>query len=168
MKITDLSSLEEAVSFYTRHAAEKLRRQHSYAGAITVFINTSRFNKPEENYSNAFRISLPIQTASTIALTKAALCGLRKIYRRGYQFQKAGVMLSELVDAQTRQRDLFVPSSISNKTKVMSVIDAVNDRMGRGTIRLASEGISKKWLMRSGHKSQNYTTDWNELICVTK
>jgi len=168
VKITDLSSLEEAVSFYTRHAAEKLRRQHSYAGAITVFINTSRFNKPEENYSNAFRISLPIQTASTIALTKAALCGLRKIYRRGYQFQKAGVMLSELVDAQTRQRDLFVPSSISNKTKVMSVIDAVNDRMGRGTIRLASEGISKKWLMRSGHKSQTYTTDWNELTCVTK
>ncbi|WP_277267585.1 Y-family DNA polymerase [Nitrosomonas nitrosa] len=168
IKVTDLASLEEAVSLYTSRAAEKLRRQNSYARAITVFINTSRFNKPEENYSNAFRVSLSPQTASTIVLTKAAIWGLRKIYRRGYQYQKAGVMLSGLVDAQTRQADLFGLSPISNKTKVMDVIDAINVRMGRGTIRLASEGITKNWLMRRGNKSQNYTTDWDELICVTK
>lgn len=168
IKVTDLASLEEAVSLYTSHAAEKLRRQNSYAGAITVFINTSRFNKPEDNYSNAFRVSLSPQTASTIVLTKAAIWGLRKIYRRGYQYQKAGVILSALVDAQTRQADLFGLSPISNKTEVMGVIDAINARMGRGTIRLASEGITKNWLMRRGNKSQNYTTDWDELICVTK
>jgi DNA polymerase V len=72
------------------------------------------------------------------------------------------------VDTQARQADLFGLSPISNKIEVMGVIDAINARMGRGTIRLASEGITKNWLMRRGNKSQNYTTDWDELICVTK
>ena len=91
---------------------------------------------------------------------------LRNIYRLGYQFEKGGVMLSELVDAQTRQTDLFGLSPISNRTKLMEVIDNINDRMGKGTIRLASQGIKQGWSMRRENVSQNYTTDWDELLCV--
>lgn len=166
VKVKDLTSLEEAVSLYTSTAAEKMRRQGSYAGSITVFINTSRFNEPSKNYSNAFTASLSPQTASTIVLTKAAIFGLRKIYRRGYEYQKTGVVLNGLVDNETRQSDLFGLSPINKKSKVMDVLDAVNDRMGKGTIRLASEGITKSWMMKRGNKSQNYTTDWDELLCV--
>lgn len=92
----------------------------------------------------------------------------RNTITRGYKYQKAGAILSGLVDTQARQADLFGLSPISNKTEVMGVIDAINARMGRGTIRLASEGITKNWLMRRDNKSQNYTTGWDELICVTK
>ena len=167
IKVTDLASLEEAVSLYMSRAAEKLRRQHSYAAEVHVFINTSRFNGPKENYANSIRIPLPTQTASTIVLTKAALWGLRKIYRRGYKYQKAGVMLSGLVDAETRQADLFglVPKGY-NSSKLMDVVDSINNRMGPGTIMLASEGFKKTWFMQRENKSQDYTTDWDDLICV--
>ncbi|PXW84914.1 DNA polymerase V [Nitrosomonas sp. Nm84] len=166
IKVTSLTDLEEAVSLYVSRASEKLRRQHSYAGAVSVFINTSRFTEPKDNYFNVKRIPLPTQTASTIVLTKAAIWGLRKIYRRGYKYQKAGVMLSNLVDAQTRQMDLFGLSPISNRAQLMEVIDNINDRMGKGTIRLASQGIKQSWSMRRENVSQNYTTDWDELLCI--
>ena len=108
-----------------------------------------------------------MQTNSTVLLTKAALWGLRKIYRKGYRYQKAGVMLSDFVTEDNVQTDLFGTGLWGNKqVKLMEIIDKVNDRMGNGTIRLASEGIHQAWLMRRGNKSQNYTTDWNELICV--
>ena len=167
IKVTDLASLEEAVSLYMSRAAEKLRRQQSYADEVHVFINTSRFNEPKENYANSILIPLPTQTASTIVLTKAALWGLRKIYGRGYKYQKAGVMLSGLVDAETRQADLFglVPKGYTSQA-LMNVVDSINNRMGKGTIRLASEGFKKTWSMRREKKSRNYTTDWDELICV--
>lgn len=166
IKVTSLTDLEEAVSVYISRASEKLRRQHSYAGSVSVFINTSRFAEPKDNYFNLMRIPLPTQTASTIVLTKAAIWGLRKIYRRGYKYQKAGVMLSELVDTQTRQMDLFGLSPINNRNQLMEVVDNINNRMGKGTVRLASQGIKQSWSMRRENVSQNYTTDWNELLCV--
>lgn len=167
VKVTSLTDLEEAVSLYISRASEKLRRQRSYAGSVSVFINTSRFAALKDNYFNVMRIPLPTQTASTIVLTKAAIWGLRKIYRRGYKYQKAGVMLSNLVDTQTRQTDLFGLSPISNRTQLMETIDNINDRMGKGTIRLASQGIKQSWSMRRENISQNYTTDWDELLCIS-
>ena len=75
--------------------------------------------------------------------------------------------MSELVSADGRQDDLFSTISTGTKTgRLMEVIDQVNDRMGTGTIRLASEGIKQSWSMRRERKSQNYTTDWDELLCV--
>lgn len=166
VKVTALSDLEEAVSLYMSRAAEKLRKQHSYAGTISIFINTSRFEEPKDNYFNIMRIPLPTQTASTILLTKAAIWGLRKIYRPGYKYQKAGVILSDFVDAQSRQLDMFGLSHISDKANLMEVIDHINDRMGKNTIRLASQGIKQSWTMRRENMSQNYTTDWDELLSV--
>lgn len=170
--VSDLASLEESVTLYISRAAEKLRRQQSYAGSVHVSIRTSPFNEKEPYYANGMTIALPRQTDDTILLTKVALWGLRRIYRRGYQYKKAGVMLSELVPRQYRQLDLF--GSISkteadNKsTKLMSVMDQINVRMGRGTLKLASEGFRQPWKMKQGNKSPNYTTNWDELICVAK
>lgn len=75
-------------------------------------------------------------------------------------------MLSELVDAQTRQMDLFGLAPISNKTNLMDVMDNINDRMGKGSIRLASQGIKQNWSIKRESMSQNYTTEWEELLCV--
>lgn len=169
IKVTDLASLEEAVSFYISRAAEKLRRQQSYAGAVYVTIRTSPFKDKQPSYENGLTIKLPMQTDNTVLLTKAALWGLRKIYRSGYRYQKAGVMLSDLVFRKNRQDDLFGLASIdsdSRSNKLMNAIDQVNARMGRGTIRLASEGFKQSWRMKQVNRSPNYTTNWDELICV--
>jgi len=86
----------------------------------------------------------------------------------GYHYQKAGVMLSELVPRQYRQLDLFGSVSDNQSRKLMSVMDQINARMGRGMIKLASEGFKQPWKMKQGNKSPNYTTCWDELICVLK
>ncbi|WP_256206335.1 DinB/UmuC family translesion DNA polymerase [Nitrosomonas oligotropha] len=112
--VSDLASLEESVSLYISRAAEKLRRQQSYAGSVHVSIRTSPFNEKEPYYANGMTIALPRQTDDTRLLTKVALWGLRKIYRSGYKYQKAGVMLSELVSRQYRQMDLFGSISIAD------------------------------------------------------
>lgn len=168
--VSDLASLEESVSLYISRAAEKLRRQQSYAGSVHVSIRTSPFNEKESYYANGMTIALPRQTDDTILLTKIALWGLRRIYRSGYKYQKAGVMLSELVPRQYRQLDLFgtISATDTQSSKLMSVMDQINARMGRGTLKLASEGFKQPWKMKQGNKSPNYTTNWDELICVMK
>ena len=95
----------------------------------------------------------------------------RKIYRRGYKYQKAGVGLFDLsVPNQYRQLDLFGTLSVTDtkSSKLMSVMDQINSRMGRGTLKIASEGFNQPWKMKQGNKSPSYTTNWDELICVTK
>lgn len=167
--VADLASLEEAVSLYVRRATEKLRRQQLCAGAIYVAIRTSPFNEEERYYANGLTIPLPVPTDDTVRLTKAALWGLRKIYRAGYRYQKARVMLFELVPAGNRQSDLFGLAAAENKSgKLMAVMDQINAKMGSSTLKLASEGFRQPWKMKQGNRSPRYTTNWNELICVTK
>lgn len=167
--VADLASLEEAVSLYVRRATEKLRRQQLCAGAIYVAIRTSPFNEKERYYANGLAIPLPVPTDDTVRLTKAALWGLRKIYRSGYRYQKARVMLSELFSAGNRQSDLFGLAAAENKSgKLMAVMDQINAKMGSSTLKLASEGFRQPWKMKQGNRSPRYTTNWNELICVTK
>lgn len=167
--VSDLASLEEAVSLYIHRAAEKLRRQQSHAGAVYVAIRTSPFNGKERYYANGLTIPLLTPTGDTIRLIKAALWGLRKIYRGGYRYQKAGVMLSELASAGNRQSDLFNPVVTESKSgKLMEVMDQINARMGSSTLKLASEGFRQPWRMKQRNRSSGYTTKWDELICVTK
>lgn len=167
--VKDLKSLEESVSSHIAKAAEKLRRQQSYAGSVHVFITTSRFNKPDENYHNTYKIKLPTQSADTILLTKAALWGLHKIYRSGYKYNKAGVMLSDFVTNENRQNDMFGLRLEDGKSKrLMKVMDQINARMGKGTIKLASEGTDQHWNMKQGSRSQSYTTRWDELVAVNE
>lgn len=165
--VKDLTSLEESVSSHIAKAAEKLRRQQSYAGSVHVFITTSRFNSPEEKYYNDFKIKLPTQSADTILLTKVALWGLHKIYRRGYKYNKAGVMLSDMVDSDHRQADMFgLRLEDSKSKKLMKVIDQINARMGKGTVKLGSEGTDQLWKMKQCSRTPNFTTNWDELIAV--
>lgn len=167
--VSDLASLEESISLYINRAAEKLRRQQSYAGSVYIAIRTSPFSEKERYYANGLTIPLPAPTDDTMRLTKAALWGLRKIYRGGYRYQKAGVMLSELVSANNRQLDLFGSITTERKSsQLMDVIDQINARMGKSTLKLASEGFRQPWKMKQGNRSPSYTTKWDELICVTK
>ena len=103
-------------------------------------------------------------TNDTRLLCRAALNGLRQIYRSGYAYQKAGVMLTGIIAATARPRTLFDDVAAQQKSAaLMATLDHINRRMGSGTMQLLGEGVRKSWSMRRGNVSQRYTTEWNEL-----
>jgi DNA polymerase V len=127
--INTLGEMEEAVSVYTSRVAEKLRHERLAATVLTVCLTTNEF-KEGPQYSNALTLTLPIVTDSTADLIKSALQGIRVIYRDGYHYKKAGVMLTGLVSASQTQADLFDSQDRGRTKRLMSVLDAVNDRWG--------------------------------------
>jgi DNA polymerase V len=165
--VRDYNSLAESITLYMSRAAEKLRRQHSFAGSVHVYIRTSPFKLDALQYSNGMTIPLPSLTDDTRQLVNFALWGLRQIYRAGYEYAKAGVMLSELVTAQGVQTDLFSSVQASPKSEaLMSAIDGINRKMGKESIKLASEGFKRPWKMKQENKSPSYTTMWGEVLNV--
>jgi DNA polymerase V len=157
-----LPELEEAVSTYIARAAEKLRRQHSVAGALQVYIRTNPFKPEHPQYQRGLTLPLPAPTGDTRTLTRAALWGLKHLFKPGYAYQKAGVMLMELRDAGVVQGQLF-DAAPPDRPALMQVIDRANAQWGRGTLRLASEGVKKSWQMRRERVSPAYTTRWEDL-----
>ena len=165
--VRDYVSLSESVTLYMSRAAEKLRKQHSYAGSVYIHIRTSPFKPDEPYYGNGMTISLPSPTDDTRQLVNVALWGLRQLYKPNFNYQKAGVMLGELVSAEGCQTDLFANKSTSlNSNKLMTVMDGINQKMGKESIKLASEGFKRPWKMKQENKSPSYTTNWNEVLFV--
>lgn len=163
-KVRDLQSLQEAVTLYISTASEKLRKQQSFAGAVSVYIRTSPFGDGAK-YANSMTIALPAPTDDTLQLTATALWILKKIYKRGYEYHKAGIMLTDICSKMEQQTDLFGYQPASHKTdKLMSTLDAINAKMGKSTLRLASQGFNAPWKMRQDNKSPNYTTEWGSII----
>ncbi len=159
--------LEEAVATYVGRAAEKLRRQGSLAGAVQVYIRTNPFKEDHPQYQRGLTVPLPEPADDTRLLACAALMGLRRLYKPGYAYQKAGVMLLDLSDAQHTQTALF--DTGRGNPALMRVMDRINAHWGRGTLRLAAEGVpasNRDWRMRRGMMSPCYTTRWAELPVV--
>jgi DNA polymerase V len=164
VSVVALADLEQAVIAYTSRAAEKLRSQHSLAGGIQVYIRTNPHKDKAPQYQPAMLIPLFEPTDDTRLLCRAALSALRQIYRSGYAYQKAGVMLTEIIAATARPRTLFEDVAAQQKsTALMQTLDRINRRMGSGTVQLLGEGIRKSWSMRRENVSQRYTTEWDEL-----
>lgn len=157
-----LPELEEAVSTYMARAAEKLRCQKSVAAAVQVYIRTNPFNESHPQYQQAITVPLTQATSDTVRLTRATLWGLRRIYRPGFAYQKAGVMLLDLQPATQTQGVLFGTASPEHSA-LMQVMDRANARWGRGTLRLAAEGVKKPWQMKRERMSPAYTTRWEDL-----
>ena len=159
-----IDALAEAVTMYIGRACEKLRTQQSLCGAIHVFIQTNRFREQDPQYSNGLTVPLVEPTDDNRRLANAALQGLNAIYRGGYQYKKAGIMLMNLTPNTQRQNDLFRDSiERENSVKIMQVLDEMNVRYGRDTVQLGSSGTSRHWAMRAENKMPCYTTRWEEL-----
>lgn len=165
--VREIEGLAEALTLYTTRAAEKLRKKQLFAGSVYVYIRTSPFREDSRFYSNALTVPLPVATHDTRQLVKAALWALRRIYQPGHDYAKAGVSLGELVPAQAIQQDLFHSGpQADNTARLMQAMDAINRKMGRATLRLASEGRQQPWQMKQMRKSPSYTTNWKDLLCV--
>lgn len=163
--VHDRPQLEEAVASYIAIAAEKLRSQKSLAGMVQVYIRTNPHQKDHPQYQPGVTVPLPSASDDTLRLTRAALWGLRRIYRPGYAYQTAGVALLGITQAGHRQLTLF--SGAKDNTRLMAVMDRINGIWGRGTLYSAAEGISKDWKMKRERKSPSYTTRWDQLPVVT-
>lgn len=160
--VTRLSELEHAVIAYTSRAAEKLRHQHSIAICVQTYLSTSPHKAP--HYQPALSLPLAEYTDDTRVLCQATLSGLQQIYRSGYAYKKAGVVLSGIIAADDRPRILFDDESTRLKsTALMLTLDQINRRMGSGTVRLLGEGIKKNWAMKRDGVSPRYTTELGEL-----
>jgi DNA polymerase V len=203
--VTAQDELSQAVSEFTSRAAQKLRRQGLKASQILTFIRTSPFRKQDEQYSRSQVWPLIRPTQDTAVLVAAALGNLRAIYRPGFNYAKAGVMLMDLVGEGFVQGELdwdapqdsprhatgaeptsepaseFKPEPKPNmangtpkdRSKVMTAMDSLNDRYGRGTVKVASGGTEQEsrvrpagWQMKQERRTPGYTTDWDGLAVV--
>ncbi len=166
-----LSDLRQAVAEFTCRAAEKLRKQNSVTANLTVFIQTSPFRR-DRQYGNSLTVSLWQPTSDSASLVAAAMTALVTIYKPGYNFAKAGVMLLDIRPAALEQGRLNLgqESERPNREALMQVMDALNARFGRGTLQLAGAGIPKQikppWAMQQERLTPNYTTQWSDLPCA--
>ncbi len=166
-RITSFEELIEPVTLYATRAGEKLRSQNLLAQSLSVFIRTSPFAKEAMPYAGAEHLGLESATDDTRELVRFALMGLKRIYRPGLIYQKAGVGLSNLSANRACQEGLFCDRSKAARGRsLMKVVDQVNQRLGKGTVKLLSEGIDQRWKVRSESKTPCYTTRLEDLPLV--
>lgn len=163
--VSSISELKESVAMYCSVAAEKLRKSNQLASVIQIFILTNYHKKTDPQYANAMTQLLPFPTSDTLIMVKTAHEMLTEIYKEGYKYKKAGIILLNLMSADAVQLDLFRSYSAKEKGgKLMKTMDAINKKWGRGTLQLATIGIRKPWTMKQEKISKRYTTSWDELI----
>lgn len=161
--VKTLPELEEALSSYATTGAEKLRLDRSVASVVGVFLGTNPFKK-EPQYSNYYSTGLSYPTAESNVLIQVALRSLRKIFRSGFSYKKVGIFLFGISPETAVSPNLFGEYYDGSRSQtLMEVLDRVNQRMGRDTLRFASSGTSNEWQMRREHLTDKFTTSWQEL-----
>lgn len=165
--VTAFDDLAESVAYFTTRAAEKLRHDGSVASSLCVYIRTNPFKQDDPQYQRSMIVPLSQPSDDTTKLVSASLMGLKSIYKSGYKYKKSGVLLMGLQSKETVQATLFDdPAKQAKSANLMGVMDAINRKMGQGSVTIAASGISQRWAMRRERKSPNYTTDWDELPVV--
>ncbi len=166
-RLKELPSIKEAVATYMMRASEKLRAQQSLCKKIRVSIRTGMFNPEEAKYANGVVIDLPYPTDDVRLLTKMAVDALDQLFRPGFKYSKAEVLLLNLCQPGEYTDDLFAASQPANTSKVMTVLDQINNRWGRGTLRAASVPLNPEWGMRREMMSRSFTTRLDQLWRVS-
>jgi DNA polymerase V len=167
-RLTEYRELSEALSEFGSRAAEKLRRQQSVTGHISVFLRTNPFNPNEPQYQRAAGITLSFATQDTRVIVATANRLLKEIFREGYRYQKCGVQLGKIAPAiLPEQADLFEFAAVNagHRAQLMQALDQINRRFPHST-RLAVAGFNQTWRPKAERISQRYTTDWGELMHV--
>jgi DNA polymerase V len=160
-----IEEIAERVATFTAHCAEKLRKQQSQCNMIMVFVHTNRFSQEEPQYSRSIVIKTDYPTDSTIDLNRYAQIGLNAIFKEGYNYKKAGVILMGLTPNSQVQLSLFNASNPKHQP-LMSVIDRLNQSMGKTAVRFATQSIGRKWKMKQEKLSPCYTTRINEILSI--
>jgi len=166
-KVTKLEELKESITTHCLNAAEKIRSENQTVKKNNCFIRTSPFQSRDNYYSNSKNIDLPIRTNDSITLVKKALDLLENIYKKGYYYQKAGIIFSGLKDIDAYKKNLF--STVNNeekRTRLMKVIDYTNTKYGRHVLSIAQAGLKKKWNTKRNYSSKINTKSFRSLPAV--
>ena len=166
--VSDLNSMKASVATFASSCANKLRGQHSVAGAVTVFLSSNRFRDDLSQYANSSTYYFTTPTADTLEITKGALKALNEIYRNDILYKKSGVIVTEISPATAVQYDLF--DGVKNRSErnvLMTAIDKLNHLYGPKTVQLVVEGGRKQqWKVKCEHRSPNYLSDIHELMTL--
>lgn len=165
-----MTDLAEAITEFATRAAEVLRGQDSLCNQVHVFIQTSPFRTNQPQFAKGITITLGQATCDSRVIVDAALKGLTSIYRPGFLFAKAGVLLMELSSAGNAQGQLNFDAPSGDKGKLMTTLDTLNRRFGPGAVRLAGAGSAhtpKMWTMRQERRTPHYTTSWKDILTLT-
>lgn len=167
-----LDELAEPIRLHAGRAAEKLRQQASIAGRVGVWIETNRFRPQDPQYAPCRSITLPVATDDSAVITAWCMAVLRAVFRAGYRYVKAGVVLDAIRPKAMAQGELFdaLPPVVDVKrARLMSVLDAANHKWGRGSLGIGSAGVrgERPWTMQRGMLSPCYTTDWGQVRVIS-
>lgn len=164
--IREFDIIMEALANYACMAAAKLRKQKSCAKAILVFIDTNPYREDLEQYSSHIVVPLPVATSSSMEIVKAVNEGLQKIYRSGYYYKKAGVMLMDICSKDIIQGNIWDKIDREKHNRLMEVLDRTNNRYGRNTLKLAVQGDGQQWKIKQERLSPCYTTRMSDFPIV--
>lgn len=162
--LDDLSLVESAVAFYATRCARKLRAQRLCARTMVLFLHTNPFKEELPQRSASFSHTFPVESNDSIEITQQALTMLRKMWKDGYKYKKAGVIVLDLVPQDQVQGDLFDVTDRSKARRSMEAMDLVNKRYGMDLLRLGVVDQTKDWKLRRELLSPCYTTNWNQLL----
>lgn len=159
---TDLEDIRERVATYASKVSLKLRKQNSCCQIAYLFLHTNRHREDLPQYANGISIRMPFETNSTMVITKAAITGLKRIYREGFQYRKAGIIVMGLTPDTQKQLGLFYNEDPRHKV-LMQTIDRLNKNCF-DQVKFGAQDLSKVWKMQQNHLSKRYTTRLSELI----
>lgn len=167
--VSNIKDIKEAVATYTSRAAEKLRRQHSAASHISVFVVT-KDQQLSATYHRGTTLSsyatLPSATSLSHELIKPAMQLVEQLFEKGLSYKKAGVTLSGLVPDNAVQGNLFTGGGKESSRKLMDMVDNINFSQRDDVLKFASSGTKRNWKMRQELRSPRFSTRWEELCQV--
>lgn len=163
--LTDFNDINERVSTFTISCAEKLRRQKSACNMLMVFVHTNGHRKDLEQYSQNIVVKTDFPTNSSVELLKFANAGLKAIYKEGYKYKKAGVIVMGLCPEDQYQSNMFVSPHPKHK-HLMKAIDKINTTLGQQKVKFAIQDLNKTWKMKQEKLSPRYTTNLKEIITI--
>lgn len=161
--LTNIDTMAEAIATHASTCAKKLRQQKSYATSLIVFIHTNNFREDLPQYWKNTVIHLPVPTNDTLEIVHYALAGLKIIFMQGYQYKKAGVIITEITEGA--QMGLFDKIDRTKREQLMQTIDRINGKHSQ-LVKLAVQGSGRDWKLKQEQLSQRYTTDINEILTI--
>jgi len=164
--LTKKHQIEEAVAAFTASCAQKLRKENTVANTLQVFVQTNPFRHEDKQYFASQDLHLRVPSNNTKELLSYAMRGLNNIFQNGFNYHKAGILLTDIVPSKFIQLSIFDKPESSQQKNLMKTIDKVNRNFGRDTVRFGSQGFDKQWHLRRQYLSKAFTTNPNEFLTI--
>ena len=165
-RLTSIEPTAEAVANFAASCAEKLRAQHTMAASVMVFIHTNPFATNQPQYYNQMTLQLPVASNDSTEIISYALQALNSIFKQGYEYKKAGVVVGNISPERPLQTNLFDTRNRSKYHKAMQAMDKLNASFGRQKVKIAAQGFDRKWKLKNEKLSPCYTTNINDILTV--